>query len=211
MGLAGHEAEEGEAVRSCGTEAGPGFELWRVGDLGEEAGGDVAEMRDVGGVDGLVEAGVFDGGSDDGAGGVGAGGAGDDIDARRADDAAGAGAREEERRRASGLFWARRGGGAGERWRRPRSRCSRQTVRRGGCRRRCGPRRRSPSERAERTRRLGAEVDGGGADGGEQGGGELARVEAVLLDELKAVIAGGELREGCGERSSGLRMPACVG
>ena len=54
--------------------------------LGEETRCEVAEVGDVGGVDGLVEADVFDGGSDDGAGGVGTGGAGDDVDVGSADD-----------------------------------------------------------------------------------------------------------------------------
>src|SRR5258708_7028234 len=43
-------------------------------------------MGEVGGVEGLVEACVFDGCSDDGAAGVGAGGSGDYIDVGRADD-----------------------------------------------------------------------------------------------------------------------------
>jgi hypothetical protein len=42
-------------------------------------------MVDVGGVDDLVEAGIFDGCSDDGAAGVGAGCSGDYIDVRSTD------------------------------------------------------------------------------------------------------------------------------
>ena len=43
-------------------------------------------MSDVGGMDGLVEAGVFYRCSDDGASGAGTGGAGDYIDVRSSDD-----------------------------------------------------------------------------------------------------------------------------
>ena len=47
--------------------------------------------------------------------------------------------------------------------------------------------------------RVGAEVDGGGADGGEKCDGELARIEAVLVEEDEAVVAGGEGWEKAGE------------
>jgi hypothetical protein len=40
-----------------------------------------------------------------------------------------------------------------------------------------------------------ADVDGGSADGGDQGGSELARVETPLFDQLKAMLAGSELRK----------------
>jgi hypothetical protein len=60
--------------------------LRSAGKRGKEGGGEGAQMGDVGGVEGLVEAGVFYGRSDDGSTGVGAGGARDYIDAGSADD-----------------------------------------------------------------------------------------------------------------------------
>jgi hypothetical protein len=57
---------------------------------------------------------------------------------------------------------------------------------------------------------IGSEIDGGGTDGGEEGGGEFAWVEAVLIEEEKTVIAGGELWK---ESAQFLRCEggACVG
>jgi hypothetical protein len=46
---------------------------------------------------------------------------------------------------------------------------------------------------------VGAEVDGGGANGGEKCGGELARIEALLVEEKEAVVAGDELWDEAGE------------
>jgi hypothetical protein len=39
---------------------------------------------------------------------------------------------------------------------------------------------------------IGAEVDGGGSDGGEKRDGELARIEALLVEEDEALVAGDE-------------------
>ena len=68
---------------------------------------------------------------------------------------------------------------------------------RGGCRLGCGSRRVVDGAGGE-DGGVGAEVDGGGAYGGEECGGELAGVEAVLVEEDEAVVAGGE----CGEETS---------
>ena len=48
--LGGQRAEERQAIWSCGTEAGPGFELRGFGEWGEQCGGEGAEVADVGGV-----------------------------------------------------------------------------------------------------------------------------------------------------------------
>ncbi len=45
---------------------------------------------------------------------------------------------------------------------------------------------------------VGAEVDGGGGDGGEERCGEFAGIEAVFVEEGKALVAGVELRAGDG-------------
>ena len=60
--------------------------MWGLGEVGQEIGGEGAEAVDVCGVDGLVEACVFDGCSDDGSAGVGAGGSRDDVDSACAED-----------------------------------------------------------------------------------------------------------------------------
>src|SRR5665213_668389 len=76
-------AEERKAVRGEGAEAGPGFELGSGGcggQHGQEFGGPGAEVGEVGGVGGGVEAGVFDGRADEGSSGLRAEGAGDDVD-----------------------------------------------------------------------------------------------------------------------------------
>ncbi len=101
-----------------------------MGEVGQEIGGEGVEAVDVGGVDGLVEACVFDGGSDDGAAGVGAGGSRDDVDLGCADDEV----QWEGRREGDGEHLALAGcdgemcGGDGWRW--TRLRCSRRTLRR---------------------------------------------------------------------------------
>jgi hypothetical protein len=46
---------------------------------------------------------------------------------------------------------------------------------------------------------VGAEVDGGGVNGGEECGGELAGIEAVLVEQDEAAVAGGECGEEMGE------------
>jgi hypothetical protein len=63
-------ADEGEVVECAGAEAGPGLEYARTGELREQSGRAGVEGFDVRGVDGGVEAGVFDGGADNGATGV---------------------------------------------------------------------------------------------------------------------------------------------
>lgn len=84
--LSRESTEDGKAVWSCGTKAGPGFKLASAGEDGKESGCEGAEVVDVGWVDDLVKADVFDGCADDGAAGGGSGGARDDIDVRCADD-----------------------------------------------------------------------------------------------------------------------------
>jgi hypothetical protein len=79
-------SEEWKTVGSCWPETGPGFELRGVGERWKQCGGKGVQMSDVGGVNGLVEAGLFYCCSDDGAADVGAGGAGDYIDVRCAND-----------------------------------------------------------------------------------------------------------------------------
>ena len=84
--LIGENSEKGKTVESCGAQARPGFELVGLGDGGQERGGKGAETIDVGRMDGLVEADIFDGCSDDGAPGGGASCTRDDIDVGGADD-----------------------------------------------------------------------------------------------------------------------------
>jgi hypothetical protein len=84
--VGGKSAEERQTVRRCGAKACPGFELRSLGQRGKQFGGESAEVVDVGGVNGLVETGVFDCCADDGAAGVGSGGSGNHIDFRCADD-----------------------------------------------------------------------------------------------------------------------------
>lgn len=57
-----------------------------MGQWGKQGCGESAQVGDVGGVNRLIEAGVFDRGSDGGSAGVGAGGSGDYIDVGSADD-----------------------------------------------------------------------------------------------------------------------------
>ncbi len=66
--LAGEMAEQGKVVRGCGTESGPGFYFWSVGESAEaDSPPACAKACNVSGLNRFIEAGVFDGGSDDGA------------------------------------------------------------------------------------------------------------------------------------------------
>lgn len=86
MRAIGDGAEQREAVRSKGAKAGPRFEDRGGGELREELRGAGVEARNVSGMNGLVEAAVFDRGSYDCASGVRAKGARDDVDVRRSKD-----------------------------------------------------------------------------------------------------------------------------
>ena len=63
----------------------------------------------------------------------------------------------------------------------------------------------------EADRGVGAEVDGGGGDGGEECCGEFAGIEAVFVEEGKALIAGVELRQETGECIRGEEVGLGVG
>jgi hypothetical protein len=148
-------------------------------------------MGDVGGVESLVKAGVFDCCSDDGAADVGTGGAGDYIDVRCAND-------EAKRKRGwqgdgkhlsffrGDLEMGQAGGDGG-----PGSGAVYELFCVDSARGRLdlnGVAGRTSGEHG----RVWAEVDGGGMYGGEKRGGELAGVEAVLVEEEETVVAGVE-------------------
>jgi hypothetical protein len=191
VGLSGESAEERKTVGGCGAEAGPGFELRGFGKWREKCRGEGTQTGEVGGVEGLVEAGVFYCCADDGSAGVRAGGARDYIDVGCADD-------EGERKRGwqgdrehLALFrddldvWQLRGGGG------PGSGAVYELF---------GVEGAGGGVKLDRVVRgaggedgsVGAEVDGGGADGGEKCGSELAGIEAVLVEEDEAVVGGDE-------------------
>jgi hypothetical protein len=81
----GDSAEEWETVGSGGTKASPAFKDRRRCELRQKAGRLGVEVGDIGGMDDLVEADVFNCCADDGASGVGAAGSRDYIDGFGAD------------------------------------------------------------------------------------------------------------------------------
>jgi hypothetical protein len=169
-----------------------------VGQLGKKRDGEGAQVGDIGGVEGLVEAGVFYCCSDDGTAGVGTGGAGDYIDVGCAND---------------DVEGKRRWEGDGEHL--SFFRCDLNVGQAGGDR---GPGSGAVYKlfcvedagggldldgvvdgASGEDARMGAEVDGGGAYGGEKGVSELTGVEAVFLEENEMVVAGVECGKDLGE------------